>query len=162
MGSGSKFNSNLSTRGGKANFIMQSNISFGDPSALKILDEMSKEGTKYSKEKIIFVAKLENGQKIFLETGNSSKGMQHILERHGDDFMRSFNIKKEEIEKCLCDTISKGKLISSKVKYNKGIPYYCNKYYYQGKYSIIYGISDNGYIETAYPKRYGDNGKWEK
>lgn len=100
-GSGSKFSSKLSTRGGKANYITQLNISSVDPSALKILEEMSEEGTKYCKEKIIFVAKLENGQKIFLETGNSNSGMQHILERYGDDFIKAFsclNLSKNNLQ----------------------------------------------------------------
>lgn len=59
-----------------------------------------------------------------------------------------------KIEQHLCDAISKGKLVSAKVKYVDGVAYYSNKYYYKGKYSVVYGIADNGYIETTYPRPY--------
>lgn len=30
-----------------------------------------------------------------------------------------------------------------------GVTYYSNKYYHNGKYCVVYGISENGYIETV-------------
>lgn len=150
MGAGSKFASNLSTRGGRAGFITSSDISSGNPLAKEILGEMSKEGIKYSKDKIVFAAKLENGNKIFLEKG----GLKHIIDGHSKNFQEAFGISESQIEKHLCDTISKGKLVSSKVKIVNGIPFYSNKYYHNGKFSVVYGIADNGYIETAYPRPY--------
>lgn len=149
MGQGSKFDSALSTKGGRSNFITGSDIASGDKLAKEILGEMRQEGIKFSKDKIVFAAKLENGNKIFLET----EAVDHILSRHSSQFEKTFGTKsKAELINTLSETISKGKLVKSSLKYVNGKACYSNKYYYKGKYSILYGIADNGYIETAYPK----------
>lgn len=150
MGQGSKFDSALGTRGGRSNFITADDIASGDSLAKEILSEMKKEEIKFTKNKIIFAAKLENGNKLFLEKG----ALNHIIKTHGKDFERSFEIKNSEISFLLSDTISKGKLISSKYHESNGIVGYRSKYYYQGQYMIVYGIAENGYIETAYPRKY--------
>ncbi len=148
MGQGSKFNSALSTKGGRSNFITGDNIASGDKLAKEILEEMKQEGIKFTKDKIVFAAKLENGNKIFLETG----AVDHIINRHLSEFEKTFGIKsKAELTNVLSETISKGKLISSCRRNINGVTYYSNKYYLNGKYCVVYGISENGYIETAYP-----------
>lgn len=148
MGQGSKFDSALGTQGGRSNFITAQDIISNDSLAKNILDEMKNEGIKFSKEKIVFAAKLKNGNKIFLE----KDAVNHIIEKHGSHFEKAFGVKKSQIETLLIDTISKGKLISSEFRYVNGVNYYSNKYYYNGKYSVVYGIAENGYIETAYPR----------
>lgn len=151
MGGGSKFDSALSTRGGKLNFVTSDKISIGDLLATDILDEMSKNGIKFTKEKIVFAARLDNGEHIFLENDR----VEHIIERHIQDFESAFGIKSNQLVALLSDTISKGKLISAKFNARDGKTFYRNKYYYQGKYCVVYGIAENGYIETAYPASYG-------
>ena len=64
MGGGSAFDSALSTRGGRANFVTMEDIASGDSLAKQILGEMKKEGIKFSKKDIVFAAKLENGRKV--------------------------------------------------------------------------------------------------
>lgn len=151
MGQGSKFNSGLRTRGGRSNFITQNDIASGDPLAKEILSEMESEGIKFSKDKIIFVAKLENGNKIFLE----KDAVSHIMDRHGLEFRNNFGVSnQQELSSLLSDTISKGKLISSFRKDSCGKEGYCNIYYYKGRYTIIYSIASNGYIETAFTDNY--------
>lgn len=108
---------------------------------------MESEGIKFTKDKIIFAARLENGNKIFLE----KDAVQHIIDRHGSDFNKAFGIKNHEVSTLLSDTISKGKLVSSTYREVNGVKYYSCRYYYEGKYSVVYGIAENGYIETAYP-----------
>lgn len=113
MGQGSKFNSALSTRGGRSNFVTGNDIASGDKLAKEILNEMKNEGIKFSKDKIAFAARLENGNKIFLETGS----VEHIMSRHASQFESTFGAKnKVDVTKLLCKTISKGKLIKSSVK----------------------------------------------
>ena len=149
MGQGSKFSSAIMTRGGKSNFITSNDIITSSKLVKEILSEMKNEGIKFSKHKILFVAKLENGNKIFLEKDAAN----HIIERHLKEFAQAFGVKSHEIIPLLYDTISKGKLISSNFKIVNGKVCFSNKYYFKGGYSIVYGIADNGYIETAYPKR---------
>lgn len=74
------------------------------------------------------------------------------MSRHSSQFEKIFRIKpKAELINTLSETISKGKLEKSSLKHVNEKACYSNKYYYKGKYSILYGISENGYIETAYP-----------
>lgn len=156
MGQGSKFDSALSTKGGRSNVITGSDIAAGDKLAKEILREMRQEGIKFSKEKIVFAARLENGNKIFLETD----GVDHIMNRHGKQFEQTFGAKtKEAVTNIVCETISKGKLVSSEYRIINDVTYYSNTYYHNGKYSVVYGISENGYIETAYPINYNGGKK---
>ena len=150
MGQGSKFSSSLSTRGGRSNFITGSDIASGDSLAKDILGEMKNEGIKFSKDKIVFAARLENGNKIFLE----KDAVSHIVSRHAEDFKNAFGVESHEISSLLSDTISKGKLISSFRKDSNGKEGYRSIYYYQGRYTIVYSIASNGYIETAFPDDY--------
>lgn len=151
MGQGNKFDSDLSTIGGRTGFVTNKEVLGNDSLAAQFLNEMTNEAIKYTKEKIIFIVKLKNGNKIFLE----ENGLKHIIERHGKQFEDAFGIKKNQIAKLLGDTISKGNLVSSNVKIINGKTCYSNKYYYKGEYCIIYGIADNGYIETAYARKVG-------
>ncbi len=148
MGQGSKFSSALSTIGGRSNVITAKDIASGDSLAKSIIEEMKQENIKFTKNEIIFVAKLSNGNKIFLEKNAAN----HIVKRHALDFEKAFGIKSDEIPNLLHEVISKGKLVSSNVKSVDGKTYFSNKYYYKGNYSIVCGIAENGYIETAYPR----------
>lgn len=147
MGAGSKFDSNLATRGGNI-LVLSNDVANDNGVAQEILDEMEREGIKFSKDKIVFAAKLENGHKIFLETG----GVDHAYNHHVEDFKRAFGISsKKAISNKLVETISKGKLIKSFRHESNGIEGYRSIYYYKGKYTVVYGISSNGYIITAFP-----------
>lgn len=150
MGQGSKFDSALGTRGGRSNFITANDIASEDLLAKDILGEMKNEGIKFSKDKIVFAARLSNGNKIFLE----KDAVSHIASRHAEDFKNAFGVESHEISSLLSDTISKGKLISSFRKDSNGKEGYRSIYYYQGRYTIIYSIASNGYIETAFPDDY--------
>lgn len=148
MGQGSKFYSVLGTRGGRPNFITEDDIASGDKMAKDILGEMKKEGIKFSKDKIVFAARLENGNKLFLE----KDALDHIIKRHSTQFEKTFGVGGAEISNLLSETLSRGKLVSSEYRVVNGVKYYSSKYYFKGRYSIVYGIAENGYIETAYPK----------
>ncbi len=154
MGSGSKFNSALSTRGGRANIVTGAEISGGSLLAKGILSEMREEGTKFTKEKIVFAARLENGSKVFLETGNRESGLQHIVANHGSQFEKEFGVKANQVGGFLHDVVAKGKLVAS-FRYNDpiGREGYRSVYYWKGKHVVIYGISGNGYISTAFIRR---------
>ena len=156
MGQGSKFCCALSTKGGRSNFITGSDISSGDKLAKEILGEMRKENIKFTKDKIVFVAKLENGNKIFLETS----GVEHIVSQHAGQFFKTFGvISKTDISSILVETISKGKLIQSYRHDSNGNEGYRNLYYYKHNYIVVYAIASNGYIETCFPIRYKGGNK---
>lgn len=150
MGQGSNFSNSLRTKGGGGNFITQEDIKNNDSMAKTILSEMVTEGAKFSREKIIFVVKLENGRKIFLETD----ALEHIIQKHFTQFSETFNLKDEsELSTLLNETISKGKLIESYEHISNGQIGYRNVYYYKGKYSVVFANATNGYIITAFPAK---------
>ena len=74
------------------------------------LEEMSKNGVKFSPENILKVEKLADGKIVFLETGNSSAGLQHIVERHASDFAK-IGVSESQIPNVVIDAVSKGKII---------------------------------------------------
>jgi len=86
------------------------------------LEEMSKNGVKFSPENILKVEKLADGKIVFLETGNSSAGLQHIVERHACDFAK-IGVSESQIPNVVIDTVSKGKIIGYQGK-GTGRPIY--------------------------------------
>ena len=153
MGSGSKFDSALSTRGGRANIVTGAEIGGGDALAKDILSEMTEKEIKFTKEKIVFAARLENGNHIFLETGNKMNGLQHIIDGHAADFDRSFGVKRDQLGSFLHDTVAKGRLVTSFRHDTNGREGYRSVYYWKGEHVVVYGISGNGYISTAFVRR---------
>ncbi len=148
MGSGSIYDSSLSTRGGRANLVTAEDIASGDSLAKQIVGEMKQEGIKFSKKDIIFAAKLENGRKLFLE----KKAAEHITQRHAKQFKSTHNIDSAQIPALLKETIAKGQLVKSYRHDSNGKVGYRSVYYYKGQYTVVYGIATNGYINTAFPR----------
>ena len=154
MGSGSKFDSALSTRGGRANIVTGKGIRGDDSLGSEILGEMKEKGIKFSKDKIVFAARLENGNKIFLETGNANSGLQHIVANHGSQFFQIYGVNSDQLGGFLHDVVAKGKLVTSFRYYDPlGREGYRSVYYWKGEHVVVYGISGNGYISTAFVRR---------
>ena len=157
MGSGSKFASVISTRGGRVNAINAADIATNDRFAKEMLDDMSNKGIDFTKDKIEFAVRLENGNHIFLEKENEKSGLVHICMRHSDDFYRAFGVDKTNLSSFLYDTITKGKLVSSIRRDSNGKEGYRKVYYYQGRRTVVFSIAGNGYIIESRPKKYGGN-----
>ena len=125
-----------------------------------IVSEMERNNIKFAKEDLIFTTKDKTGQLIFLEKGNSSAGLQHILDGNGDkeghaeDFKRAVGISREEIPNYLHKVITHGTIIKEEVKTFGGKTGYERDYYYNGKYFVVTGIGTNGFLVSAYPKKY--------
>lgn len=122
-----------------------------------LIKELKSSGVKFNKKNVKFITKDESGQIIWLETGTSSAGLEHIIEHHASDFSRALNISKDGIPSYLKNIIKNGKIIdetNSRVGYTK-------VYKYKSKYYLVTGIGHNGYVVTAYP--YNDRGgKYDK
>lgn len=69
------------------------------------LKEMSDSGIKFSPENILRVEKLADGRIVFLEKGNSSAGLQHIVERHADEFAK-IGVLEAQIPDIIMDAVS--------------------------------------------------------
>ncbi|KAL9647727.1 hypothetical protein ABK040_015215 [Willaertia magna] len=100
---------------------------------------------------------------IYLEKGNSSSGLIHILERHAEQFTQKFNVAPNEISDFIKNIILNGNynyfgytLKESKInkKLHLAIIYQidCNKF-------LRVAIGKNGYIVSAVPQSYNNDVK---
>ncbi len=51
-----------------------------------LIAEVIANNYKISPEKVLFITRSPSGQVVWLETGNSGAGLQHIIEKHGHEF----------------------------------------------------------------------------
>ena len=114
--------------------------------------ELDTNNVKYTRENVVFIARDETGQIVFLETGNSIAGLKHILQRHSQNFKDAFNIDASQIPAYLKNVIRYGKVVSSEIVTKNGKQGFERRYNYNGNYYVITGIGSNGFIVSAYPR----------
>jgi hypothetical protein len=118
----------------------------GADSEESLIAGLSKDGIKHNPEEILAIAKDKNGKTIFLEKGNSNAGLQHIMERHGDDF-ENVGIAKDDIPKVVMDAVTKGNQVGTT---GTSTPVYETIYNGSTK-TIGVGVGNNGFIVRANP-----------
>lgn len=116
-----------------------------------LIKQLENSGVKFSKNDIVFITKDKSGQTVWLEKGNTSTGLQHIMTRHAQDFQNKHNISKTQISNHLNDVFSSGKIEYNRITQRNGRTGYERLYSYNGKYYLQTGIGTNGYIVSAYP-----------
>jgi len=60
-------------------------FSASDPEAIALIEELQQANIKHSPEKILKIARLTDGKIVFLETGNTASGLEHIINNHRRD-----------------------------------------------------------------------------
>jgi uncharacterized Zn-binding protein involved in type VI secretion len=86
---------------------------------------------------------------VYLQTGNSKAGLEHILKEHSKDFENA-GIPKKQIANVIMKALKKGKIIGHQGKKTPPRTVYQVKYH--GKeVQIAIDVSDNGYITGANP-----------
>ena len=72
-----------------------------------LCSELSRDGTKYTKENIMWIVRRPNGQISWLETGSESAGFQHILKQHPLSQFKSLGITTEsQLSKLIYESVS--------------------------------------------------------
>lgn len=109
-----------------------------------LFNELSANGTKYTKENTMWIVRKYDGSICWLESGNTSAGFKHILNRHPVSEFSSFNVSSEVgLSSLIYNTVSTqapiGTYGSGGLVYSFGNQKYLN---------IV--ISNNGYIVDAY------------
>ena len=109
-----------------------------------LFDQLSKNGTKYTKENTMWIVRKADGSICWLETGDMSSGFKHILNRHPVSQFSSFNVSSEVgVSSLIYNTVSTktpiGTYKSGGLVYSFGNQKYLN---------IV--IGSNGYIVDAY------------
>ena len=125
----------------------------------KLIKELESNGVKFSKEDIVFITKDKTGQIVWLEKGNSTAGLEHIVNGngrtsgHAKDFVRAFGVSKAQIPNYLNKVISQGEIVKNSLIKRENRECFERIYYYEGKHYVVTGIGTNGFIVSAYPKK---------
>ncbi len=131
----------------------------GASSSGALVKQLEQSGVKFSEKDMVFVTKDKTGQVVWLEKGNSSAGLKHILDGdgktsgHAEDFQRAFGISRSDIPAHIEKVITNGTVVDNKLKPVGNRMEYERTYYYNGEHYVVTGIGTNGYIVSAYPKR---------
>ncbi len=107
-----------------------------------LMDELAQSGVKYAPEDVVTVTKTPDGRLMWLENGNGSSGLKHILDGHATDFAnRGINDIPGFLNKTLQET---------PFNIGKGIQGPFADFMINGSnYRIVYGT--NGYVVTFFP-----------
>ena len=112
--------------------------------------ELAKSGSKFNKNDVKFVVKDKSGQLIWLEKGNSKFGLEHIVQRHEQDFKKIHGVSRDNIVPHIKIIISQGNIEYSKTVSRNGRSGFEKLYNYQGKYYLLSAIGSNGYLVSTY------------
>ncbi len=114
-----------------------------------LISELKSSGVKISEKDVIFATKDRTGQIVWLENGNDSVGLKHIIREHGSQF-NGKGISNTEIPNYILEAIRKGNIVGYQGKKNPRDIY---EFTYRGrKQRVAVQISSNGFIVGANPK----------
>jgi filamentous hemagglutinin len=114
-----------------------------------LIDEVVSNGDKISPEKVVMITRDPSGKIVWLETGNESSGLQHIINEHGHQF-NGKGISNEDIPDYVLEAVYQGNVVGTQGKRNPRTIY---EFTYNGeKQRIAVQVSKNGYIVGANPK----------
>jgi filamentous hemagglutinin len=111
--------------------------------------EMSANGVKFSPDNLVATGRMNDGRVVFLETGNSSAGLQHIVEGHAGDFS-NIGVPQENIPEVVMGAVTQGDLVGYQGR-GTGRPIFQVRVNGQTQ-QIAVTIGSNGFIVGANPK----------
>ena len=110
----------------------------------KDLDKLENAGVKFNRTDVIFVAKTKEGKLVWLEKGNDSAGLKHIVKEHGKQFVDA-GISIDKIPQILIETLNIGEYVGIQGKDRKVYKVDIE----DSNIFIAISISDNGFIVGA-------------
>ena len=126
-----------------------------------LIKDLVDSGAKINVKDVVFVARDKTGMVVWLENGNESAGLKHILDGNGTtyghaaDFENAFGVPRSQVGNYIKTVISKGELVSNKkVDIGFGKTGLERIYYYDGKYHLLTAVGTNGFIVSAHPYKY--------
>ncbi|MBP0019472.1 MAG: hypothetical protein J7647_18210 [Cyanobacteria bacterium SBLK] len=115
-----------------------------------LIAELQELGVKHDPEAIVCIAKQADGKIVFLEIGDRSRGLQHILEK-AEQFA-NIGINVEEIPDAIMTALTQGAIIGYQgKKHRHPRPIYEFSFNDETKYISI-TVASNGYIVGANPR----------
>jgi hypothetical protein len=129
--------------------VLGSRLSRPSPIDASHLDELSANGVKFNRENVVATGRDSSGRVVFLETGNSSAGLSHIIARHSDDFA-AVGIPDKRIADAVMRAATKGEVVGYQ-GVGTGRPIYEVVINGQRQH-IAVTTSSNGFIVGANPR----------
>lgn len=117
--------------------------------AADLIAELQQAGIKHTPKNIVWITKLPEGKIVFLETGNSKAGLQHILDNHAVDFVNK-GIPCDQIPDAVLAAVTKGIIVGYLGTVREPRPIYQVNFQNQNLY-IAVTVSKNGFIVGANP-----------
>ncbi|MDF2871221.1 MAG: hypothetical protein K0R05_2796 [Anaerocolumna sp.] len=136
------FYKDLTVAGKYKNFDFSAYEGSGKLKPQGLIDELANSGVKYNPDDVVSIIKNSDGKLMWLENGNSKAGLQHILERHADDFASQ---GVNNIPSLLEDVLSTNPIKTGSNAKGLFADYSLNG----NSYRVAYGT--NGYIVSFYP-----------
>lgn len=111
-----------------------------------LIDEVISKGEKINPDKVLLIAKDPNGKIIWLEQGTKKSGLEHIIDRHGNEF-HGKGISNSDIPNYVLEAVYQGKIVDYQGKRDPRPVY---EFVYNGvKQRLAVQVSSNGYIVSA-------------
>ena len=115
-----------------------------------LIDEVIANGDKISPDKVVLITRDPTSKIVWLEEGNSSSGLQHIIDRHGHEF-NGKGIANSDIPDYVLEAVYQGNIVGTQGKRNPPRTVY--EFVYNGQTQrIAIQVGSNGYIVGANPK----------
>jgi hypothetical protein len=117
------------------------------PTREELLAELAANGVKHDPDKVILIGKDGDGKIVFLESGNSKAGLQHVMD-HADQFT-DIGVPRDKVGQFVFDATTTGKVVGYQGK-GTGRPIY--EFLFEGRpYKVAVTVGSNGFIVGANP-----------
>lgn len=116
-----------------------------------LMEELRQKGVKFTEDDIVMVVKTQTDDLAWLEKCNETSGLEHIMNKHGDQFLQK-GITAESMPNFLKTDIENVRIVGNQGKFYSQ-PRVIYEVNYNGEMiKVAITISDNGYIVGANPK----------
>jgi hypothetical protein len=113
------------------------------------LEVLAANGVKFTLQNVVATGTTPSGQIVFLETGSSSAGLQHIIEEHGAEFA-NMGVSPAQIADVVMQAVTQGKIVGYQGS-GTGRPIYEVTVNGQ-QHQIAVTVGSNGFIVGANPR----------
>ncbi len=121
----------------------------GATNKTQLIDELRASGTKITLENVVDIQKLPDGRTVWLEIGNKSAGLKHILDGKSEYFARK-GVSEDEIPSLIFDALQNGRVVDT-IGSGRNVRSVYEVEFNSSTQTIAIGISNNGFIVTAHP-----------
>ncbi|HQT90274.1 MAG TPA: hypothetical protein PK677_17365 [Acidiphilium sp.] len=113
-----------------------------------LVDQLVANGVKVTPGNVVATGTTPSGQIVFLETGSSNAGLQHIIDAHGTDFT-NIGVSEDEIPSVVMQAVTEGNIVGYQGT-GPGRPIYQIQINGQPQ-NIAVTVGFNGFIVGANP-----------